>query len=81
MSFLYRALQSHCTPDSCDRSTVSKTLQITYGYTPKTDDDFLIKMIDGVLNDFSAASNPGAYLVDFVPIRVSLVLSHMHVGE
>jgi hypothetical protein len=51
-----------------NRSAVSKTLQITYGYTPKTDDDFLVKMINDLLNDFSAASNPGVYLVDFLPI-------------
>ena len=54
--------------DYSNRSNVSKILQITYGYTPKADDDFLIKMIEDVMNDFCAASNPGTYLVDFLPI-------------
>lgn len=45
-------------------------LSISYGYNIKRDgEDPLISIIEGVVLQFSTASQPGAWLVDIIPFR------------
>ncbi|KAJ7272050.1 cytochrome P450, partial [Mycena haematopus] len=43
-------------------------LRFTYGYTVRDEKDPLIELINKVMEDFSEAVTPGAYLVDLLPI-------------
>ncbi|KAJ7286148.1 cytochrome P450 [Mycena rebaudengoi] len=43
-------------------------LEITYGYTVEGDDDSIVRMVDNVMEEFSASIAPGAFLVDLIPI-------------
>ena len=48
-------------------------LMITHGYPVKQHDDPLVKAVDAAVNGFSECLEPGAYLVDMIPLRESLL--------
>lgn len=53
--------------------TGSAILQMAYGYRPADDSDELMTLITQAMEEFSAALVPGAFLVDFIPLRKSLI--------
>ncbi|CAE6484159.1 unnamed protein product [Rhizoctonia solani] len=42
-------------------------VRLTYGYTPKDEDDEYIKIAEAVMDHFSLATTPGAFMVDIFP--------------
>ena len=46
-------------------------MKLTYGYTVKDKSDEYIKVAERAVNTFSAATAPGAFLVDIFPSRES----------
>lgn len=54
--------------DSGYRMISAVVLEITYGYTVEGDDDSIVRMVDNVMEEFSASIAPGAFLVDLIPI-------------
>ena len=51
--------------------TGSIILSITYGYSPESLDDPLIRLSEDTIRLFSQLGAPGAYLADTFPIRMS----------
>lgn len=49
-------------------------LKIAYGHTTESGrmQDPLVDLADKVLGEFSAAAEPGVWIVDFLPFRMSL---------
>ncbi|KAJ7485390.1 cytochrome P450 [Mycena latifolia] len=43
-------------------------LRIAYGYPVQLEDDPIVALVNGVMDEFSVATAPGAFLVDLLPI-------------
>ncbi|CUA68411.1 O-methylsterigmatocystin oxidoreductase [Rhizoctonia solani] len=66
--FLQRLLRSPEGFLSHIRHTAGATVvRLTYGYTPKDKDDEYIKTAEVVMDNFSSATTPGAFMVDVLP--------------
>jgi hypothetical protein len=46
-------------------------IRLSHGYQVKETADPIVAIVDRATNQFSAASQPGAWLVDVLPIRTS----------
>lgn len=57
------------------RTIASQILQLSYGHNPKEGDDELLRVVEIAMDDFSRATLPGSFLVDFMPFcqHVSLM--------
>ncbi|CAE7110694.1 unnamed protein product [Rhizoctonia solani] len=67
--FLRKLLHSPEKLISHIRHTAGATVvRLTYGYTPKDQDNEYIKIAELVMDHFSLASTPGAFMVDIFPI-------------
>lgn len=51
-------------------------MKLTYGYTVRDRSDEYIKIAERAMITFSAATTPGAFLVDIFPSRKSNVVSN-----
>ena len=49
-------------------------LMISHGYPVKEQDDPLVNVAEAAVSAFSKCLEPGAYLVDMIPLRESLFL-------
>lgn len=56
-------------PHAFIRTTANKILDIAVGYHPQTEDDEVIVRVERVMQRFSEATLPGAYLVEAIPLR------------
>ena len=56
------------------RTTGAIILMIAYGYSVKEHDDFLVDVVEAAVNGFSECMEPGAHLVDMIPLCKSLFL-------
>ena len=54
------------------RTTGAIILMIAYGYSVKEHDDFLVDVTEAAVNGFSECMEPGAHLVDMIPLCKSL---------
>ena len=54
-----------------DSMTSTNILLVAYGYQIKSPDDGFLKTADKSLHDFSVATTPGTFLVEFFPICTS----------
>ena len=50
-------------------------LRITYGYDVQNEGDNMVQLVNHAMEELSVASTPGAFLVDFIPIRKSFTNS------
>ena len=50
-------------------------VRITYGYEVQDKGDPIIALAESAVDYFSGFNEPGAYLVDFIPLRLSLSYS------
>lgn len=48
---------------------------MSYGYSVKEHDDPIVDIVEAAVNGFSECLEPGAFLVDMVPLRKSPFLS------
>ena len=48
---------------------------ISHGYPVKEHDDPVVEVVGAAVNGFSDTSEPGAYLVDMIPLCKSLFLA------
>jgi len=53
---------------------------ISHGYPVKEHDDPLLGVAEAALNGFSESTEPGAYLVDMIPLRKSPFLRRRTAG-
>jgi len=53
---------------------------ISHGYTIKEHDDPIVDTAEAAMSDFSELVEPGAYLVDVVPLRKSLFSRRLTTG-
>jgi len=51
--------------------TGSIILMISHGYSVKEHDDPFVDVVEAAVNGFSECTEPGAYLVDIIPLRKS----------
>ena len=60
----------HPSVSNVDKSTVGAIilLHIAYGYEAKEHDDPFVELADKATEQFSLATEPGAYLVDVLPM-------------
>ncbi|CAE6442132.1 unnamed protein product [Rhizoctonia solani] len=69
LRFLYKLLHSPENLISHIRHTAGATVvRLTYGYTPKDQDDEYIKTAETAMNHFALGVTPGAFMVDIFPI-------------
>jgi hypothetical protein len=47
---------------------------IAYGYSVKEQDDPFLGVVEAAVNGFSESTEPGSFLVDVIPFRMSLPL-------
>jgi len=51
---------------------------ISHGYAVKEYDDPIVDVVETAVSQFSECVEPGAFLVDLVPLRKSLFFSSIH---
>ena len=51
-------------------------MMISHGYAVKEYDDPIVDVVEAAVSQFSALVEPGAYLVDLVPLCKSLFSAH-----
>ena len=56
-------------------------LMIAYGYSVKGQDDPLVNVVEAAVHGFSECMEPGAYLVDMIPLRESSFLPVALLGK
>ena len=54
---------------------------ISYGYSVKENDDPLVNLVESAVHQFSECSEPGAFMVDVVPLRKSRFLYQPIAGD
>ena len=57
-----------CANNGLNSTIGAGSLQFTYGYQAKGDNDEMIQLVETVANNFVDSTLPGAYLVDLFPI-------------
>jgi len=60
-------------------------MMISYGYSVKEHDDPYLDVVEAAVNGFSECTEPGAYLVDLIPLRKSRpprrrIIGYLHVS-
>lgn len=56
------------------RATGAIILMLSYGYTIKEHDDPYVDVVEAAVSGFSECLEPGAFLVDMIPLRESFFL-------
>jgi hypothetical protein len=54
----------------------STVLRLTYGYTPKDEEDEYIAIAERAVDSFSLLTTPGMFMVDVFPFREATNLLH-----
>jgi hypothetical protein len=62
------------------RTTGAIILMIAYGYSVKNNNDYLLDVVEAAVTAFSQCMDPGAYLVDMIPLRKSPFLPNALLG-